>query len=70
MYGYFADMIGKQYTEVTCVSMYPFNDNMRRAMNRMGILWNKGKATVMYSKFGDVSSYYATPLDGDRCFFP
>lgn len=67
-----------QNNRVTAIRINPFVAGAEKDILKFGFLMWKGKARVQY-KYSDGNSiakenfkngFYATPLDGDRCFFP
>lgn len=61
-----------QHKEIVSLNINAFNPEMSRALNQAGIFWTKGRAQFLYDKFPLIKGddYFATPLDGDRCYFP
>lgn len=64
--------------KVIFVLMSPFADNAGHRLLKNGFFIKKGKSRFLYKPTSDDAylnesfneGYYATPLDGDRCFFP
>ena len=61
-----------KYEEIAYLIVNAFNPAMLRALNRAGIFWTKGRSQFLYDKFpaAAADSFFITPLDGDRCYFP
>lgn len=57
---------------IAFIKLNPFLAGIDVHMNRFGFLWQQGKAKYIYKGLDRdtvTSGFYATPLDGDRCFF-
>lgn len=73
----FLQFIKSTYRETTFIRMNAFDKNMEKALAKLNVFWLKGTSRFLHSKFPDIkikdngdSQFYATALDGDRCFFP
>lgn len=59
--------------KIAFLKLNPFFPGIESHMTRFGFLWQEGKAKYLYKGIEEeptTSTLYATPLDGDRCFFP
>ncbi len=64
--------------EIAFLKMNPFTKKFRKAINLSGFLWKKGNSNFLLRNSLSFSPeiptedtlFYATALDGDRCFFP
>jgi len=61
-----------KHKEIAYLIINAFNPAMFRALTRAGTFWTKGRSQFLYDKFSAVAvdSFFVTPLDGDRCYFP
>ncbi len=62
----------EQHKEIVYLAINAFNAAMFKALSQAGVFWIKGRSRFLYDKFPviDGDSFFATPLDGDRCYFP
>ncbi len=61
-----------KHKEVVYLAINSFNMPMFKALSQAGTFWIKGRSRFLYDKFPviDGEGFFATPLDGDRCYFP
>lgn len=69
----------KNKDKISFIKISPFDRKIEEHLTKFGFFGYKGKARFLYRGFGEngsdrkdslESGFYATPLDGDRCYFP
>ncbi len=67
-------MLGKTSRhEIAFIKLSPFLQGIEPHMTRFGFQWQEGNSKYLHrgaTKERTNKPFYATPLDGDRCFFP
>jgi len=64
--------------KIIFIKISPFVKGMEDSLTKFGFFWKKGRSRFLYRKSEENNliedyfqqSFYATPLDGDRCYFP
>ena len=65
--------------KITFINMNPFVNNLEKYLIRFGFMWRNKSSSILYRGIDDnnidegkymENIFHATPLDGDRCFFP
>jgi hypothetical protein len=63
----------EQQEKISFIQMNPFNATLDECFKKLGFFTVKGRAKLFYSGLDSLAAnnnFYATALDGDRCFFP
>lgn len=69
----------KNENKIMLIKLNSFDENIENILFRFGFFWRYGKSRFLYKHTTEhepaiagyaSDSFYATPLDGDRCFFP
>lgn len=72
-------LVKKSEKKALFIRIRPFDKTIEDCLRRFGFFWHKGKWGFLFRDFGENNpeigerlqhSFYATPLDGDRCYFP
>lgn len=65
----------KSGKKITFIKVNSFDDSVDNNLYKYGFFKQKGKSRFLYKTIGGInptaiSNFYATAIDGDRCFFP
>ncbi len=72
-------LAGNSKKKIMLILISPFVKDIKACLGKFGFFRKTGKSRFVYKYIGDdgiaikdygLNNFYATPLDGDRCFFP